>query len=462
MGKNIIKVLTSNVVIAFIGITTSFVFPKIMDFNSYAEYQTFNLYLSYIAVCQMGISTGMVINYAGKDYKSMDKKQYKSEIFLLLFIQMIFEFIGIVITVFTKSNVLKLLCYILIPYQITESYKSLYQAWNKFTIYSIINTIIPLFRVCLAFILFFVKKELSGQSLIDITIIAYAAISIYFMVEFCRVTRNIKAITLFNRRNRETMILGIKIMIGNYLDIIFKTIDKLYIKLFFSTYQFALYSFTLTVQNIMKIFISSIAQPMLPELAIGKVDEQNMNKYKEMLIIFGSLSGCAYFVCAMVIMYFLPDYIYSLDIMHVYFLVFPSLAVINCLFLNLYKIRKETKSYVTSLVIILALAIVLDATVVLLKYDSIYIAVATVIVYYIWLIYGCRHFDFLKLKNNDIMYLFTFALIYGITKHLNHLVLGLLLYTAGISVCALLFYNETSMQILLYSKKFLRISRKNG
>lgn len=71
-----------------------------------------------------------------------------------------------------------------------------------------------------------------------------------------------------------------------------------------------------------------------------------------------------------------------------------------------------TAKYVRSLVLMLVIAIVLDGVVILLKLDYIYLAVATVVAYYIWLILGSFDFEELRISIKDIVYLMTYFISY--------------------------------------------------
>ena len=72
--------------------------------------------------------------------------------------------------------------------------------------------------------------------------------------------------------------------------------------------------------------------------------------------MLGSASGVAYFACSFVVEHWIKNYIASLSVIQIYFLVFPAMAVINCLYTNLYKIRRMKNRYILDLFIMLGLA----------------------------------------------------------------------------------------------------------
>lgn len=450
MIKNIIKVFSSNILIAIIGLISSLVFPKIMDIDSYAQYQTFNLYLSYISLAQMGLATGMVINYAGKDYDKIEIKKYKSEVLLLFILLSVAESFMIILGILTDSSIIYLIAVILIPYNFVETYKSLYQAWSLFTRFSIVNMIIPLFRVTVALLIYVLLNNLSWISLIVLTIISYMGVFTYVFYGVVISIKKTKADKIFSLSNFATIKLGFNMMLGNYLDTLLKSVDKLFVNLYYPTHSFAFFSFALTVENIMKIAIASIAQPMFPVIASGQIKGTKLNIYKEILIIFGALSGISYFAGEILITFILDKYTPSLEIIFVYFMAFPAIAVIDCIFLNLYKARKETRSYIISLISFLILAFILNSCVVCISCGMVYIAYVTVLVYYIWFVYGCIHFPEISFDVKDFLFLFLYLVLYFIIQKSFANIIGLMIFAVGIIALSRVIYKDVFFQCLNY------------
>lgn len=443
MAKNIVKVLFSNFFIACLGIITSFVFPKIMSVESYSEYQEFYLYLSYLGICQLGLATGMVINYAGKSQMEVEKSLFKSELVLQIIILMIFSCIFALGYMFCGGQSLLYLVIIVLPYCYVESYKSLFQAWSEFTKYSIINTAIPLLRVFFSLMCYFILQTLTGQFVIYITIICYYSIFFYVLRDGFLGLKNIKTARLFTRHNTNTLWLGLRIMLGNYLDILFKTFDKLFIIILFSTYDFAMYSFALSMHNIVNIFIVSIAQPMFPYMASHELTRREMKNFQNLLIIFGALSGLAYFGCSFIVDLFLDKYTDSKVIMLAYFAAFPALYVINCLYINLYKINKDTKGYIVSLVILLLSSFALNYVSIKAFNTILAVAIATTVVYYGWLIFGAFHFENVNISVKDIAYIACYLLTYIICSCIGNDVIAGAVYISVICILSFAFYRKS-------------------
>lgn len=283
--------------------------------------------------------------------------------------------------------------------------------------------------------------------------LVYVVLFILLVLDLIATTRSETAIgKIITKDNIDTIKLGLTICIGSYVGSLFHSVDKQYIKIFFEDVQFAMYSFAMSMQTIMTVLITSLSQPMYFQLAASGMSKKDYRSVKELLLVFGSLSSCAYYVCSIMVKWFIPNYVDSIRVIAIFFAIFPAMAVINCLYINLYKSRKLTGKYVRSLVTMLIIVIVLDAFVILLKLDYVYLAVATVIAYYIWLVLGSFDFPELAITIEDYLYFVTYFISYFIIVNYNPLndFFGCVF---GLIVCVIL-------GLVFYKSSILRITKR--
>lgn len=420
MIKNIIRVLCSNIGATIIGVVSSLFFPKVMELGEYAVYQTFILYLSYITILHLGLPTGMFIKYGGKTFSEIDKAKYLGETRLLLMILCFFSVVFILVGAVTSNTIILIVGLSIMPYDYVRSYLSLLQAWGGFKAYSILNFSL-IASICLAASsIYIVTGSLSGKQYVYVYVLVYYLVFVWLLFKVHLLSNDSKLTgPIITRDNIETIKLGLTICIGSYVGSLFLSVDKQYIKIFFDDAEFAIYSFAMSLQSIMTVLINSLSQPMYFKLAVSGMSNDDYKMTKEALLLFGSLSSCAYYLCALMVRCFLPKYMGSISIIALFFAVFPAMSVINCLYINLYKARKMTRKYVRSLLLMLFVAIVLDAIVVMVGLDYIYFAVATVVAYYIWLTLGSYDFCELKMSPKDYSFLAAFFASYYLTVNLN-------------------------------------------
>lgn len=456
MLKNIIKVLLSNTVLATLGILNGVLYPVLLSVNDYAYYQEYMLYIGYVNICHLGVASGMFLNYAGKKHKDTDRAQYKSEIYLIYIILAVFSAVGLIFTGVQGDKLFLLVALTIFPQCIIASFQALYQAWERFTAYSIVNTLPKvLFTICIvvAYLLF---QSVSGSTLVIIYLIIMWTVSLYFVFEFTAFTKGVKHKKIFSKENIHTTGNGFLITLGNYVNLLFYSIDKQFVNILYNTTSFAIYSFAMSLQSIMLIFITALANPFYPRLARGDIDSEQIGLFKKMLFAFGAYSGCAYFAVSFFVKHFVTKYILSLEVVAMFFAVFPAMAVINVLYINMYKIKKMLKKYIFTLVGMIGVSVMLNVISVLFHGDYIGISFATMVSYYIWLLYSQRDFVEISIEKRDYVYLFGYFALYYLTIKIPYDFLGFFVYLVLITVWNLLMYREVIGFIKEYVIKLIR------
>ena len=299
------------------------------------------------------------------------------------------------------------------------------------------------FLTILIIVTYSIVKDINGSYVVILFIIIQWCVALYFVVEFSLFTKGVKCNSLLSKKNKETVVNGFLITFGNYVNLLFHSIDKQFVHILYSTFSFAQYSFAMSTQSIMTIFITALANPFYPRLAKGDIDKEFISKMKELLFVLGAYSGCAYFGVSFCVTHFISKYQDSLKVVAMFFAVFPAMAIINILYINLYKIRKKFKKYIFSLVAMLILACGLNGISILLNTDYTGIALATMAVYYVWLFYSQRDFEEIKINKKDILYIAGYFCIYFGLINITNDIVGFLVYIVVISVWNYLLYHNT-------------------
>lgn len=452
LKSNIMRVFSANFLVTLVGFVSSFVFPKILSIDAYAIYHTYTLYIGYIAILHLGFPSGMVINYAGANYRNIDKKQYKSEVDLLLCILGGFTVLFLAAALIKQSLMLFFVAISIIPVCWVGSYKALVQAWNDFKSYTRINLFVSLAVPIIALLYFFMIKDLPGNVYIAIYIVIFVFTTILLLTRTYGDVRGVQAAKLFSKKNYQTEKTGVMVAIGSYINTLFASADKQFVSWFFTNKEFAYYSFAMSMQAILSVLITSIAQPLFPAMAQGRFEDEDYSNVKSMLLILGSFGGCAYFATAVLVKLFITKYQNSLDITSLYFAVFPAMAVIQCLYINLYKIKGKIRSYMVTLGVVLGVAVVLNLFMVNVSGVYTGVAIATVLTYYIWLIIGAFQFKFIKFNTRDIVFLAIFFISYIYCTQMLNDIVGFFVYGIVITISALVLFRS---MLSTYLKGFL-------
>lgn len=456
MIKVLIKVLSSNLLVTGLKLISGFVFPALMVTQAYADYQTFNLYLSYVTILHLGFPSGMFIKYGGCEYVKIEKGRYKSEVIVLMGILGVFTLLFGCICFFVHSRMLLYITMCILPYCVVTAYQALYQAWGEFSKFARthINTaIIPILGSVL---LYFVSGEMKASYYIDLFIMVYILYTVAILIKVWRDTNGVQRVSLADKENWNTLKTGFSICVGNYISILFGAVGKQIVKVMFDVVTFATFSFGLSLQNIMTVFITSVAQPMYNFLARGSITQTNYNRMKEILLVFGACSGFALHACRLVVAWLVPQYNASIEITSIYFMAFPAMAVINCMYINLYKQTRQTKQYVYTLVKVLVLAVVLSLSAVFIYRSPISVTIATIMVYYIWLIMDGRRFQGLRITMRDGFFLVLYAAAYLLSLCISSPILAAVVYGALLCVLSLIIYMDAVREIVEFLRKKLK------
>ena len=453
MIKNILKVLISNIVVMSTSFINTLIIPKFLSINGYAEYQTFMLYISYIGLLTLGFHSGLFVKYGGTKKENIDRAQYKSEINIIIWSQLLFSLIIFVIGILIRDTLLICATLCILTSNFVSVYKYLYQAWNMFTRFSLINIVQSLgFSLCVL-IWGIIRGGLNSKDIIDIYVVLNLICFVPVFLSYIKEVSGIKRAAIFSTENYRIFETGFLLILGSAANVIFHSIDKFFIKGLFNAYDFSMYCFAITLLNVMNVFISAISQPMYLRLLSELDNIQERKMFKELLMCFGGLSGCAYYVVAIVIRYFLPEYTESLSVVAILFAIFPAVAVINCLYINLYKATNQIKKYLKSLGVVILSALILNVLGIVVYHDYLMIAFATTICYYAWLIYSSKDFDGLHIYKKDLLFLVGYFFIYFILTQLENCVIGIISYLFIITLWEVFIYRETCKEIYSLIKR---------
>lgn len=461
MVNNIFKVLISNVIVALVGLISSLLLPNLLSIDDYAKYQTFILYISYVALFHLGFPNGLSIKYAGKSFQNIEKQQLKGEMFLLLIIISVFSAFFLLIYIFTKNIMFLYVSIMTFCSCYLGAITQLLQAWGMFDLYALSHVIISAVSLVLPIIIYFIFDKASATITIISYIFVYVVMTALYLLLQIILGSNYSCAKLFSKENRDIEKIGLLFHIGSYINVLFHSVDKQMIKWYCSVQEFSFYSFAITMQSTMTILLTAVSQPLFPYIAAGKLDsEKKVSFVKRSLLMLGSLSGVAYFVCSLIVENWIPKYLNSLLVIKIYFALFPAMAVINCLYFNYYKVKKLKFRYTIDLLFMFVLAVVLDLAAIKLNNSHIGVATATVVVYYFWLIYGTKVFPELKLTINEYAFIFLYLILFFGIQRVTSNIIGMLLFVLiDYILCQTLFREEMKLIFDYILKKLKKLSR---
>ncbi len=452
LKKNILRIFSANFLTMISGILIGFVVPAVLSVDSYAYLKTYTFYISYIGFLHLGFVDGMYIKYGGKELLDLDKSEFKLEHRIFILFQIIITIICLGISFFKKDVILFLFSLSIIPINTFAFFSLFYQSVGEFKKYANITyvyTIIYLFLNVLLAIVFRSKNYI----LYCITsIIANGIVFIYLELKYIVQFKDVKA--KYDSKVWNNIKVGFFILLGNLSVMMFYAIDRWFIKLFYKVNDFAYYSFAISMLNIINLLISSISIAFYNYLSKDE-NVEKIKKLKDYFLILGVFASLGYFVFAGIVNIILKKYIPSLNIIAVSFAAYPYMIVINALYVNLYKARKDEKRYFKVVVMMVLISVVYNTIAMLLDKNPVAIAIATTISFITWYLYSSRDFKYLKSTKREIIYLFINTGSFLILSNFFNWTLGGILYFIITVISTLIIFKKDVIEIY-----YLIIKRK--
>lgn len=435
---NILRVFSANFLNMISGIVIAFIIPIALSVNEYSNLKTYTFYISYITIFTLGFEEGMYIKYGGKDFKDLDKSLLKTEHLTYVILQILFASIFFLIGTLIENKIIIFMAITIIPFNMVGFFRANYQAIGEFKRYTKLIYIQTLSYLILNLLLVFVFKSNNYVYFCLATIVSNILVTI--CIEFS-IYKNFKGINCkYDKSILKNFKVGFFILMANLSVMLFYGLDRWFIKIFFTLEDFAYYSFALSMLNLINILVKSISVIFYNYISKNEVEE-SIKKLKNYLIILGVFSSLLYFAFAAVVNLIIKKYIPSLSIISVSFSAYPYMIVINALFVNLYKARKDEKKYLKVVTGMLIVSFIYNFLAVIISDNSILISVATTIGFITWYLYSSRDFKYLTPSKNEMMFLSINLIVFLFTAHLNNWFVGGVIYLAVIIATIYFFFN---------------------
>lgn len=316
----------SNLVSLIISTVLILIVPKLIGISDYGYWQLYIFYTLYIGFFNIGWVEGIYLRYGGKEYHNLNRSLFASQ-FWSFFVYIIFlgSFIIIYSYIFiTESDKqfifgMVAVCLILsVPrgflYFILQSTNKI-KEFSKLTlidriVYALIIVIMLLIGIRDYRELIF--ADLIGKA-ITLMMVMYICKEILFN-ELTSIKENFKEIIL-------NISVGIKLMLANIASLFIIGVVRLGIERTWSVETFGKVSLTLSISNLMMIFINALGIIMFPILR--RTDEKKLSSIylcmRDLLMIVLLGAMIAYYPIKSVLSAWLPNYSESLMYMAMLF-----------------------------------------------------------------------------------------------------------------------------------------------
>lgn len=453
--KGIIYVFIANIINLVISLFTGFILPKYLSIETYANIKLFQLYITYIGIMHLGFSDGMYLRLGGQSIETINKKEVLEEFKTFKVFQIFIMIFSLIVSILIKNEMLIFCSLVIFPINIANYIRNLYNAigqFKKYSRYTNINTI--LIFVINIILLFIIKTDFYLVYLI-------AYIIVYFLYWIFIEYENIK---LFGREktksNKKYLIEDIKagflLLIGNFCNVIFTSIDRLFVQNLLGTIKFAFYSFAVSVENLMNVFVTPISTVMYNYFCNNK-ERNNIVRVKKYIIIFSAIVIIVVFPAKFIIDVWLTKYQESITVLFLLFSAQYISIMVRCVHINLYKSEKKQNRYFKIMVGIVILSIILNFLIYIIFKNMEAIAIATLITNIIWFGIGEMDFKNYRMDKRDYIYIFINLIVFLICGNVKNAIIGCTIYAVSVSTASLILEKDMIKLLLKDGMNFIKI-----
>lgn len=385
MKKGLIQVFAANVIFLLAGIITNFILPRYLSVDSYSMVKTYALYISYAGFFHLGYSDGMYLKFGGRSVSDLKRKELASNFgnycIVLAAVSIVILSVGIVFDEF----ILKAFAFGVFATNLIGYFKNFSQAIGEYKLYgNALNAekvLALLFYLVLIFVMCTDNFEiiLTAQVLSTFLVAIFLCIKVDSRIGFLRgwkfsaneIASNIKQ--------------GFVLMLGNFSSSLFTGLDRWFVKALMSSFYFAQYSFAVSMEQIINVFITPITVSMYNYFCNHK-DIEDIKRVKRYSLIWAFAVVSVAFPLKWFVAIAIPKYIESTSVMFLLFATHIFYTIIKGIYVNYYKSNSMQSLYLKQLIIMTVIAFITNAVGYMIIPSMNSFAAATLLTAAIWLI----------------------------------------------------------------------------
>ena len=455
MNSGILRIMVANVINLCIGLVNSFFLPRYLSVETYAMIKTYTLYLSYAGFFTLGYQDGMYLKYGGRTLSQVAPDEYGTDFNNMFLLQGGLGIIIAIIACATGNGILLAFSFGMWLNNMSGCYQTLFQSVGEFGLYSKALNIKPFIALISSLFLLFILQSDNYVPYIVCQILASVVPFIYIT---CILQSNLHFLGTGGVRLQnfwDNISSGFVLMLGNFSGIILTGIDRWFIKLLMTTTDFAIYSFAVSVDSLVAIFVNPVTITMYHTLCIIK-ESDKIREMKRMILLWGCVIMALAFPAKWVIEHFLDKYLHSVELIFLLFATQAFYAVIKGIYVNLFKARKQQQTYFRQMILIVIVAAALNGGGFLLFRSRVSIAAATFLSALIWLTINERKNPEIAFRAKEWLFLGLMLAVFFACGLRLGAVAGLLAYGACAVLLSLLLMRNTAVSMVMTGKRLAR------
>lgn len=382
--KNMSYSLLANLFSMIVSVLSVLVLPKILSGEGYGYYQLYIFYSGYVGYLQLGWIDGIYLRYGGQYFDKLEKDKFCSQIKLFTIFTLLLSFLIVVLSFsFVKSY--SLICIMIAIYTLLYLPRTLLQTilqttnqireYAKITLFG--RTIFGILILILALLkcnnyIYYVLSDIIGRLVALILSMIYCSSLIFTKQE--KISKAIK-------EAKDNMHVGINLMLSNLASLLIIGIVRFFIQLKWDVVTFGKVSLTVSISNLLLIFITAISVTLFPMLKRAEKSKlmPYYNKIQTITITLILFCMIFYYPLSRILTYWISNYSESIKYVA---LLFP-MCLYECkmnLLINTYlKTLRKEKQMLTINIIMIIISLI-ASMVVIFVFENLNLAILLIMI----------------------------------------------------------------------------------
>lgn len=458
MRKGIFQLLAANILYLLISILNSFLLPKFLSMETYAVIKTYTLYIGYAGFLSLGYADGMYLKYGGKDIGQIDRGELSSDFKSYLVMEAGVSAACLIVAAVIRDFVLLAFSVGSLCVNIIGYYKNLYQAVGDYRLYgkALNDQTILMFVLNMLLLVF---RSDNAVFYIAVQVLTALLVMIYLTAALNSRTSLLRSGRPSFRNVWSNVSSGFTLMLGNFSSSIFTSLDRWFVKFWMDSISFAQYSFAVSLENIVNVFVTPITISLYNVFCSNR-EEEYVRRIKKMVLLWGCAVIAAAFPVKFVVQYFLPEYLDALDIIFPLFGAQAFYAVIKGIHVNIYKAEKKQQKYFVIMVIMIVVAVASNIIFYQVVNTASAFAWATYATAFLWFVYCEIETKSLRFGIREYLTVLCVMAGYFLAGNLENAIAGFGVYCLVLLLSVAVFMNGTARELLGMAFSFLK--KKEG
>lgn len=457
--KGITIIFIANVIGMIFNTALNFLLPKYLTVEAYAGIKTYQLYCTYIGLAHFGYIDGVYLEYGGKKIELIDFREIAIRVNSLRLLELSVSIILVLCSFLVGDNIFFYFVLSILPLNMIGFFQVFYQATGKYSRYSKILNITTIMKTVVSVLtmIFLSRMDyeyfLTGYIILDIALWIWLEILLYREINVKNYFLKPSLAVIWHEIKE-----GISLRIGVLSGFFLSGMDRIFVKVFMDTNAFAQYAFAAAVENLLNILITPITTTLYNYFC-NETKEKRVCNIRNIVMIISMYMLLAFFPVKYALNIFLNDFLDSAGVLAFLFGAKALYLIVQGVYVNLYKAKKQQSKYMYRLVLVIFVGIVLNFLLYKVAGEIEAFAFATWLTTFVWLRFCILDFPQFAFNLKEIVYLISGNSVFLLCACTLNGIRGFVIFLLSLSVVSYLLIPAEMKKIAGYIKLLMKKRR---